>query len=155
MTEMNGGEAPMEERQDQVAYLQQLLDRAHNELAEYKKGFIDEVQRPLLMELVTLAHTVETFLTNDDSRLTSEDYRSFLRFGVLGDIQQALGRYEVEPFICSGEGVNRRCQKVERVEETRDPRLAGRVQPLTRGYAMGDRILYKENVILYRSGAGQ
>lgn len=139
----------------QVGYLQQLLDRSQAELAEYKRGFVDEIRMPVLMELITLAHTVETFLSNDDERLTADDYRSFIRYGVLGDMQQALNRYGIEPFVCSTQGVNRRCQKVERVEETEDSGIAGRVQPLTRGYVLDDRILQKEHVILYRSRDGR
>src|SRR5579872_2194499 len=110
---------------DQIAYLQALLDRAHAEIDQYRQGFVGEIRQPLLMELVVLAHAVEDYLNNDDGHLTVEDYRNFVKLGVLGDILQALARYNVEPFITATQSVNRRVQTVDRVEETDDPRQDG------------------------------
>ncbi|MGI8968989.1 MAG: hypothetical protein ACR2GA_07800 [Chloroflexota bacterium] len=128
---------------DQISYMQTLLDDAHAEIAQYKSGLADEIRRPLLMELIGMAHSVEQFLDSQDERLTVADYRNFLELGVLGDLRQSLGRYNVEPFICSTRAVNRRFQKVERVEETDDPALDGAVRSTSRGHAQMDRVLQK------------
>ncbi len=139
----------------QADYLQQLLDQAHGELAEYKRGMVREIREPLLMELVTLAQSIETFLHGAQNGQSAEDVRNFLEKAVLGDVRQALSRYGVEPFICSTRTINRKLQKVVQVEETDDQSRAGQVVPFTRGYATGDRVLQKEQVLLYRvRGAG-
>jgi len=136
---------------DQIAYMQKLLDEAHREIAEYKAGFVVDIQRPLLMELIGMAHVVEQFLNTPSDQVTAAQYRSFLEDVVLGDIREALSRYGVELFICSTHTINRRLQKVEQVVETDDPALDGRVWPVLRGYVQGDRVLQKEHVIQYKA----
>lgn len=136
---------------DEVTYLQQLLDHAHGEIAEYKRGFIGETRRPLLMELIVLAQAVEIYLGQHGDSATADDYRDFLESAVLGDIRQALIRYGVEPYICAPGSVDRRLQKVVRVEDIDDVEGSGHVQPLARGYADTEGVLQKEQVILYRA----
>lgn len=136
--------------QDQIAYMQKLLDEAHTEIAQYKQGLVEEIRYPLLMELVGIAHSVEQFLNRRDGQVTAADYRNFLELGVLTDLRQALSRYNVEPMICSSRTINRRFQKVERLEDTDDPAMDGQVDRMARGYAQGDRVLQKEHVTLYK-----
>jgi molecular chaperone GrpE (heat shock protein) len=142
---------PSSETSDQIAYLQRLLDQAHRELAEYRSGFIGEIRKPLIMELVALAQAIETYL--GESAKTATPCRDFLEIELLGDIRQALNRYGVEPFVCASSTINRRLQRVVRVETTGQDR-AGRVERLARGYADSEQVFQKEQIILYRPANG-
>jgi molecular chaperone GrpE (heat shock protein) len=136
-------------------YLQGQLDATRAELESFKKGLAGEIRAPLIKELIGLAHSLETFLSHDAGDQSSAGYREFLEKGMLADILEALGRYGVEPFIASTKTMNRRLQRVDRIEETDDPRRDGQVRSLARGYAQGDTILQQESVAAYRLRRGR
>jgi predicted thioredoxin/glutaredoxin len=134
----------------QITYLQTLLERAYEELSEHKRGLATEIRLPLLMELIGLARTIEDFVNIDGQVLSIQDFRDFLNLGLLGDIRQTLNRYGVEAYAASSPIVDRKSQTIACVEETGDRALAGYVESLRRGYSMGDKVLKKEEVKVYK-----
>lgn len=126
------------------------FDKLHQELQQYKRGFFDDVQRPLLADLLMLFDRMQWFqATMIDQELPQSTIADHFQF-LVEELLDVLERRDVVP-MAPQETFDKARQKAVRLKPTDDPGQDQSVaRVIKRGFTQGDRVFRPEEVEVYR-----
>lgn len=129
---------------------EKVVDRLHAELQEYKRGLLDQVLRPVFIDLIQL-HDDLGKVAGPPTDAGPEAARlvELLRSARQG-VEDVLYRHGVEPFELESEAFDPGRQRAISTVPTDDPARARTVAArLRKGFQAGDRVIRPELVSVY------
>lgn len=134
------------------AHKEQVIDRLHRELLEYRQDLYKKMLQPVILDLITLTDQVEKqnmFAKSETLPTIEQLLKQAEYFGE--DLQDLLYRNGVETYRVEGDHFNPKKQKIVTTKETDQIELKGRiVQRLHPGYEWDGKIVRPEKVVAYR-----
>lgn len=131
---------------------EQLIDKLHKELQEYKDDIIKSSIQPLVRDLIMINDNIFKLIENyraSDEPLQAEAILDQME-GITMDIDDALYRQGIETYTCPGEKVDPIRQnifKTVKINDTsKEKHLSDRIR---KGYEWDDKIIRKELVSVY------
>lgn len=133
------------------------LERLHDQLQDYKANFVRQEMLPLLRDLIYCydvaddeagrARTATTPPTAEGVAQTFDHLRQM--------VADVLAKYDVEPYRVAGTEFNRREQQCVRTVPTVEPTEDKKVAAVgAMGFRLGEQIIRKEQVIVYKFAPG-
>jgi len=125
---------------------EKVVDRLHAELQEYKRGLLDQVLRPVFIDLIQLHDDLGKVAAAPIDAARLAELLQSARQGV----EDVLYRHGVEPFELESEAFDPARQRAISTVPTDDPARARTVAArLRKGFQAGDRVLRPELVSVY------
>jgi molecular chaperone GrpE (heat shock protein) len=132
---------------------QKLFDDMHEELANYRSGFVDNAMLSLVRDVIQLIDSMSRSLKAFEGKeSTQENYDKLMKLfdGVATDLTDMLYRQGVDPYEMPGDDVQVPRQKIITTEPTPSPALdkqiAARLAP---GWEKDGRVIRPEHVSAY------
>lgn len=143
----------LQERLEQENLLHQQVEALHEEVQQYRNGFMEGLCLPLERDIILLLDTMrKSFTLLDEVEQLDADYTRLLDYynAVKEDLEDILYRQGVDPYTVEGESVVIPRQKVLKTIPTDNPKLdktvAARLAP---GWEKGERIIRPEYIAAY------
>jgi molecular chaperone GrpE len=135
------------------AHKEELFDKMHAELTEYKNGMLDKLTLSMELDVIKLIDDVERSIAVFSARQSSpEDYSRLFAIlaGVVTDLEDLLYRQGVEPYRLSHDRVDVTKQKILSTTATGDASLDKRVaKRMARGWEKQGKIIRPERISVY------
>ena len=133
---------------------QQAFDVLYEELKLYRENFLEEAEKPLLLDLLLFYDSMNWFRSAMDDQENSEAVlRDSFQY-LLDEFLEILYRRDVNPMEAS-EVFDRSRQRAVKVRSTDQAEKNERIaRVLKRGFTKGSQILRVEDVEIYRSSEG-
>ena len=137
---------------------EQHLTKLHDEVQEYKRGLLHNVQRPYLMGLIQLhdglGRTVEHLLAHAERTFSAHEAAELLH-DFRDDLELLMQHNALEPFQEPGSTFAPARQTSLKTVPTDDPALAGQVAARLRpGFEQQGHVVQKERVTVYTCQRG-
>ena len=138
-------------------YKNGLFDNMHKELEKYQQGHMEDLTKPLVLDIIRLSDTVKSYVRFYEKREASEETYKRLKTSlnnVSMELIDILYRQSVEPYRVDGSVVDTRRQKIIGTVETENEKWNNLVAVRSAdGYTMGDRVIRPERIKVYKYAA--
>ena len=131
---------------------EQLINKLHKELQEYKDDVVKSAMKPIVNDLIILNDNIYKLVENfrsSDKPLDAEAILAHMEATTI-DIDDVLYRQGIEPFNCPEEEVNplkqQIFQTVKADDQTKEKKIAQRIR---KGYEWDGQIIHRELVSVY------
>ena len=133
---------------------QQAFDALYEELKLYRENFLEEAEKPLLLDLLLFYDSMNWFRSAMDKEEHSDSVVSDSFQYLMDEFLEILYRRDVVPMEANST-FDRSRHRALKVQKTTDPNSHEQVaRILKRGFLRGDKILRLEDVEIYRAEDG-
>ena len=133
---------------------QQAFDALYEELKLYRENFLEEAEKPLLLDRLLCYVSMNWFRSAMDKEEHSDSVVSDSFQYLMDEFLEILYRRDVVPMEANST-FDRSRQRALKVQKTTDPNSHEQVaRVLKRGFLRGDKILRLEDVEIYRAEDG-
>ncbi|MEC7242871.1 MAG: nucleotide exchange factor GrpE [Myxococcota bacterium] len=133
---------------------QQAFDALYEELKRYRENFLEEAEKPLLLDLLLFYDSMNWFRSAMEKEESSDAViRDSFQY-LMDEFLEILYRRDVVPMEPNSR-FDRSKQRVLKVQTTSDPETHEKVaKVIKRGFKRGDKVLRLEDVEIFRAEVG-